>query len=167
MPSKRNRRNRSYGPPAVGGNPSGSTIPGGQGNAQPSGGGQHRVITQTISYSGPIPVEYFQGLEQVVPGSAERFIKLTEDQTRHRIAMEELVVRGGELARTRGIFCGFLIAMTLAGGGIWLAANGQPWAGATIAASAAAGLTGVFVYGRKSQAEERLEKSKVMSSSRS
>lgn len=89
-------------------------------------------------------------------------MQLTEDQTRHRIRMEEAVVRGGERARLLGLACGLTVAMTLAIGGIWLAANGQPWAGAMIAGSAAAGLTGVFIYGRKSQAEERIEKAKLI-----
>ena len=46
-----------------------------------------------------------------------------------------------------GIVSGLTISLLTIGGGIYLIANGQEWAGLTLAGINLTGLVGVFVYG--------------------
>ena len=48
-----------------------------------------RIEKRYTQYSGPIPPpEIFRGYEEVLPGSAERILKMTERQLEHRITTE-------------------------------------------------------------------------------
>jgi uncharacterized membrane protein len=45
------------------------------------------------SYSGPLPLpQQLQGYEEIVPGAADRIIRMAEKQSAHRIEIESKVI---------------------------------------------------------------------------
>lgn len=120
------------------------------------------VLQNSVTVSGPIPPEYFRQLDEIDPGAGARMLKTIDDQAHHRMTLEATVVKGGERARMLGLACGLCVAVSLVVGGVVCVVTGHDSAGATIAASAAAALTGVFVYGKASQSHERIEKARLV-----
>lgn len=96
--------------------------------------------------------------EDLIPGSAERIIGMAERQSAHRQELEKQVVGGGVSAEQRGQWMGFVVAMSALGGGFWLISQGQPAWGIALVVADLAAFAGVFVYGRRSQTQERERK---------
>ena len=68
------------------------------------------IIQVQREFSGPIPhPDIIQGYENVVPGSADRIIKMAEVQAQHRQDMESIMVR----AESRDGLLGVLFAFAL------------------------------------------------------
>lgn len=124
------------------------TSQGGPGGfARPSSGGAvlaHREELSISHHSGPLPdPATFGQYELVLPGVAERIMRMAEDEAKHRRAME----RKGENRANGGVAAAFLIAMggfAVSAYGFWL---GYPVEAATITTGAIAAITGAFIYG--------------------
>ena len=82
-------------------------------------------------FSGPIPSpSILEGYERLVKGSAERIIRMAEEQSAHRRHIEKKVV-GSEVLNSRlGIVSAFIIAMTTVLGGVWVMVNASAYGGA-------------------------------------
>ena len=114
-------------------------------------------------FSGPLPPpEILQKYNEILPGAADRIIRMAEDQSRHRQNLERTVIASNSFVQKLGPVLGFVIAMTAITGGIWLAANGKSRAGLTSIIGALAALVGVFVYGKRTQERELDEKEKAL-----
>jgi uncharacterized membrane protein len=122
------------------------------------------VATRVSSvFSGPLPPpEILQKYDVVLPGAAERILKMAESQHRHRQELEKKVIDADTLSQTAGMVLGFVIAMTAIGGGIWLTSIGKSGAGLTSIIAALAALVGVFVYGKMQHGKELAEKAKAL-----
>ncbi len=108
------------------------------------------------SWSGPFPPPaVIEKYEDMVPGAADRILKMTENQTAHRIQMEKMAVRGDSIRSYLGLIFGFILSMAVISGGIYLVANGHDWAGGVLIGLDIIGLAGVFVYGSRSRRAER------------
>ena len=83
---------------------------------------------------------------------------MAEEQAAHRRALESRVVTGNLTAERRGQVFAFTLALVALVGGIWLITQGKDAEGLTAIIGALAGLVGVFVYGRRKDAEERRKK---------
>lgn len=117
----------------------------------------------SVSYSGPVPAPWvLKQYNDLVPGSAERILAQAEQQTTHRIALENKVTSSSIHRSYLGLAAGFVVAMTAIIGGISLVAFGHDAAGTTIAGLATSGLVGVFVYGKVSQSKERKQRVELM-----
>jgi uncharacterized membrane protein len=106
---------------------------GGEGSLQPP-----EAVLQAIhvEVSGPLPQpQVLAQYEDVIPGGAERIVKLAENQVRHRQSME-----------SRGQIFTFLLALVVLAGGIGLVALGNSIEGLVPLVAALAGLGGLFVY---------------------
>lgn len=73
-----------------------------------------RLIAEIIQvqreFSGPIPhPEIIQGYEEVVPGSADRIIKMAERQAEHRQKMESIMVRSESRDGLLGVLFAFML----------------------------------------------------------
>lgn len=117
-----------------------------------------RQITQSMSFSGPLPhPEILKKFDEVVPGAAERIIKMTEDQSSHRRDLEQKVI-SSDISRSKiGQIFGFIIAIA----GLVVAvvlAKTNAILGSTFGFLTLASLVGVFVYGTKTRSNERKEK---------
>lgn len=123
----------------------------------------HGIATSSVSYSGPIPPPHFlREYEEIVPGSAERILAMAENQTNHRIAMEDRALNSGINRSWGGLLSGFVIGMTcLCFGGFGML-SGHETTGFLFGASGLAGLVGVFVVGKYFTAKERTDKDQAM-----
>lgn len=118
-----------------------------------------RVAAQVRFSAGPLPPpEALERYNQILPGAADRIIKMAESQHDHRQELEKTAVKANVAAQKTGLWLGFIVAMTAICGGIWLASHGKSGAGVTSIIAALAALVGVFVYGKMQQSKELAEK---------
>ena len=110
------------------------------------------------SWEGPLPPpQILEGYESVVPGAADRILRMAEAQSESRLQIERTIVTGDSRRAYLGIVAGFVLSMVVIGGGIYLIATGHDWAGACLIGLNLVGLAGVFVYGSKSLRDEQRE----------
>lgn len=83
---------------------------------------------------------------------------MAEAQAAHRRALESRVVTENLATERRGQVAAFALALVTILGGVWLIYHGKDAGGLTAIIGALAGLVGVFVYGRRKDAEERRKK---------
>lgn len=119
------------------------------------------ISYQSAMYRGPIPPpSILKQYDELLPGSAERLMNLFEKQANHRMAMEEIVIKGGSSRAYWGLACGFVISLLMLGLAGYLAAKGEAASAAIVASVDLAGLVYVFVYGTQSQRSEREQRAK-------
>lgn len=108
------------------------------------------------AFSGPIPhPDILRQFNEVVPGSAERIIKMAEDQSAHRKELERKVI-DSDIARSKwGQILGFVIAIAGLVVSAIVAIFGSALAGGIIGVGTLASLVGVFMYGSKTRSKER------------
>lgn len=113
----------------------------------------------SASFMGPLPPpEILRGYEDVLPGAADRILKMAETQASHRQGLESIAVNGGNRRSWWGLALGFIISLVVFGLGTAIVLEGHSAAGATVMSVDVVGLAGVFVYGQQSQRKERLRK---------
>lgn len=119
--------------------------------------------TQTQVYQGPIPPpEVLHKFDQLVPGTAERLIKLAEDESNHRRQMEKqamdanIAAQQGQLrigeyqskavfrSDTIGQVAGLLVSITCVAGAIYLGANSHEITAGVLAAIPTAAVIRAF-----------------------
>lgn len=115
--------------------------------------------TQVQFSSGPLPPpEILKRFDEIVPGAAERIIKMAEEQSLHRKDLEKKVIES-DIARSKwGQILGFIIAIIGLAVSAIVAVYGNAIAGGIIGIGTLASLVGVFMYGTKTRSNERLEK---------
>ena len=121
------------------------------------------VIQQTSmqSFSGPLPPpEILKKFDEIVPGAAERIIKMAEEQSAHRKELERKVIESDISRSKSGQILGFIIAMVGLAVSALIAIYGNAFTGGAIGIGTLASLVGVFMYGSKTRNKEREEKSK-------
>jgi len=126
---------------------------------------EKRVLQAAISmsFSGPLPPpEALAHYEQILPGAADRIIKMAEDQNAHRRHLETTVIESNAAVQKWGLVGGFVIAMTAIGGGIYLIAHGMSGSGLAAILTPLVALVGVFIYGKSEQKKELREKSEAL-----
>ena len=110
-------------------------------------------------YAGPLPpAEQLKAYEDVLPGSADRIIRMAEDQAHHRQSIETAAVSGGTRRSWWGLWTGFSISVIALGLSALLVLKGHNWEGVFIGGIDIVALAGVFVYGRSDQRKEREQK---------
>jgi uncharacterized membrane protein len=105
---------------------------------EPSGATGEAALVQSVrvEFSGPLPhPQLLAQYNEAVPNGADRIVKLTENQARHRQAIE-----------SRGQMFTFALAVIALVGGILLIALGNRVEGLVPLLAAIAGLGGLFVY---------------------
>jgi uncharacterized membrane protein len=115
------------------------------------------------SYQGPIPPPVIlREYEDLVPGSAKQIIDLFQSQSHHRMDMESRVITSDIWKSWTGLILGFIIAMSIVMAGTWLITQNHDVAGGSMITTGIASIVGAFIYGTRSQRQERTEKSKIM-----
>lgn len=101
------------------------------------------------------PAQDIKDYDNAVANGAERIFKMIEEQHRHRIEMEKMVVNSELKGNTRGQWMGFAIGIV----GIIISAvltlYGFETVGSIIGGSTVLGLVTVFVLGKKAQKTEQ------------
>lgn len=141
--NKRHRNPKTVNPPAR------------QDNSLPSN--SLTVSQQIITWrSGPIPShEEFAGYEAVLPGAADRILSMGEQQTKHRINLENKVINHDIIKSYAGLFFGLIVCL----GGFYTSYKivelGHSVAGTLFGAAPLAGLVAVFVKATSIRQKER------------
>ena len=107
-------------------------------------------INKSITFSGPIPhPTILKGYEEVLLGSADRILSMTEKEGEHRRKIETELVKNDNIRSYLGQIAGFTIAIVGLGGSIYLGINDKVWASGIMGAGTLTGLVTVFVKGDK------------------
>jgi uncharacterized membrane protein len=115
------------------------------------------------AFAGPLPPpEVLEHYNQVLPGAAERIIAMAESQHEHRQDLENRVVTSNIEAQKLGTILGFIVAMTMVLGGMWLVHEGKDLAGMASTLAALTSLVGVFVYSKYQQQKELAKKTEAL-----
>lgn len=112
------------------------------------------------SYRGPIPPpELLEGYENILPGSADRIIAMTERQQNHRMDLEATVVTSNAKDARLGVIFAFILGLLVIGGGIAIILMDKGVAlGSAFSFVGLATLLSTFVYGTRSNSKERQNK---------
>lgn len=124
---------------------------------------EHQMsVLMSTSYRGPIPPpEMLRELEVIVPGSAKEILDMSVQQSKHRRAMEEHVIKAQTKESGRGQLLGFIIGtlVILVSGA--LIYTDHDVAGGVLGSLDLIGLVSIFVLGKKQQRKELQEKNKA------
>jgi len=120
----------------------------------PENKGQILAVQQ--QFSGPLPdPNTFRQYEEILPGSAERILALTESHARHGMAMEKTALEAqisieqdNTITVRRGQNFGMWSTVLMTGMAAFALHLGHPWVAATICSTTIIGLAAVFVTGR-------------------
>ena len=114
---------------------------------------QRQAITQVIQtqmrHSGPLPPpDQLAEYEEVLPGLAERIVRLTEKEQDHRHDIVSQALRRSARLRERGQAMGMAALLITLGFCVYLASVGQPITAGTVAVALVIGVVGIFVTGK-------------------
>lgn len=121
-----------------------------------------QTVVESSYHSGPLPsAAQLREYEDVLPGAADRIIRMAENQVAHRQTIESEIVHAGiedqkqERAERRiGQIFGLLIGLFVIGCGTFSVIKGFPISGTTLGASGVVGLVSVFVIGRRTESQD-------------
>lgn len=114
-------------------------------------------------FQGPLPhPTILKGYENILPGSANRIITMTERQQQHRMELEHAVIHSDILMERLGLAVYFVLAMILVVGGIWLASEGKQLTGLAIVGASITTLAGALVYAQRQRQQELQERRKSL-----
>ena len=118
------------------------------------------IAKSETSFSGPIPPPaLMKGYEDVIPGSAERILKMAEEQSAHRRSLESQVIPNQIVESKRGQIFGFILAVLGFITTVILGFLGLQIAAGVVAGTSILGVVYAFVLGkRKVEKETRKEK---------
>lgn len=114
---------------------------------------------QRTTFAGPLPPPtLFAEYDRIVPGGAERLLKMAENQSEHRQLLEKSVIKSDIKKSYLGVIFGFLIGMTglcLSG---YVILHGHDLAGSALGGTSLISLVSVFVYGKRGKEKELAHK---------
>jgi len=119
-------------------------------------------VSFSRTYSGPLPspedLEYY---EQLLPGSAERFLKMVEAQAEHRMGLEKVVIGNQQRQGERGQSFAMIIACVLIAVGFVLTLLGHDWVGGTVLGGTLVSIVGTFITGKNQMLQNLRKKDEV------
>ncbi len=118
-----------------------------------------RAEVRRAFFSGPLPPpEALDRYNEIVPGAADRIIKLAEDQQKHRHQQEKTVIESNTQNATSGQRYAFWLAvLVIASANVFAYAGWPIWAFVLIVYGITA-LASVFLVGKRTQHKELQEK---------
>lgn len=106
-------------------------------------------------FQGPIPPpNIMEAYDRILPGSADRILKLTEQQFEHRIAIENKVIDSKIISERRGTLLGFSLAVFIILASVILILKDKDIAGLAGIIITVTSLLLAFMYGKKSNIKE-------------
>lgn len=132
------------------------------GKSLPAAAVRSTSLTVSQSYSGPVPPpEILAAYNEIVPGSAEQIINQFVAQGRHRMAMEDVVIKGDVRRANYGLAAGFVLAAGTIAGSFYMTYLGKEIVGIGGLLLSLGSLATAFIYGTVSRRRERVEKEKL------
>jgi uncharacterized membrane protein len=102
-------------------------------------------------YSGPLPhPEHFAQFNAILPGAAERMMKMAEDQSLHRRQMEHREQVLEHLYGGAGLLCAFLICTAAIAGSVVCILHDRNVGGTLLGGAGLAAVVGMLIAGRRS-----------------
>jgi len=102
---------------------------------------------QQTLYQGPIPpVADFAGYERILPGAADRILKMAENQAGHRQSLERRALTGDLVKAMMGTVLAYITFAGAMGGAVYLLANDKPLYGLAALAAALGAAFGPKIY---------------------
>src|ERR1044071_9404016 len=118
--------------------------------------------------SAPLPdPSELAAYNQIIPNGADRILKMAEDQSAHRIAIERIVVTSQQNQAFCGQLFGLIIGLSGLGLATYAAISGQPWFGSVIGGATLATLVSAFLYTRHTQKRDLSQKQEQMQAANS
>lgn len=115
-----------------------------------------QVTAETAIFSGPIPhPRILEQYEKILPGSADRIIKMSENQSNHRQRLENFLVGNRLRNEMIGMLSGFVLAIVTIVGGIWCILIGKALSGLAAVITPLIGLVSVFIYTKISDKQNK------------
>lgn len=132
-------------------------------SAQPPAAIVSHTEARLEHHSGPLPdPATLEKYERLLPGAAERVFVMAEQEAAHRRKLEtDHLVASIETTKARwreqhrGQWMGWSIAMLGLGCTAYAIRLNQPWVSSVIGAGTLASLVGVFIHGRRREAQEK------------
>ena len=121
---------------------------------------EQRLIFMARSSILPPPKE-LKEYEEILPGITERVLAVFEKQQEHRFSLEKNAVFSGSKRTLRGQIFAFILGAITIVGGIFLIIKDKNIQGYTLIVGSAATLAGVFIYGKRQNEKERIEKARL------
>lgn len=123
-----------------------------------------RKLVNTViaeRHSGPIPhPRILAGYEKILPGSADRIIKMAEEQSNHRMNMEKNMLASQISYKNKGLNLGFILGAILLLGGLGLLFVGRSATGLTVLAGAAVAIAVPLITGKSDKHQKSKENDK-------
>lgn len=106
------------------------------------------VRESLVAFSGPIPPpEQFAQYEKILPGSADRILKMAEKQQDHRIEVEKEAISKSLSHNRRGQTFGFIAMLLMLGLAVLFVFKGMKWWAGIIGTVTIATLVTLFISG--------------------
>jgi uncharacterized membrane protein len=104
-----------------------------------------RIAHEVAEFSGPLPPpSYLREYDLIFPGAAGRIISMAEAEQKHRHRWERSALNN----TTVGLWFGFLIALSLVGGGVYSVYTGQPYVAGGFLTAGAIGMVPALIRGK-------------------
>lgn len=108
------------------------------------------AVVESAAFSGPqLPPTTYRGYDEVLPGSAERILRMAEKEQNHRIGWEGEAMHRASQHGHLGLWFGFLIAVFALVTSASLAMNGHDLVAGVIGCSGIAGAAAGFIRERR------------------
>lgn len=113
----------------------------------------HSVVSVSRSlesFEGPLPPpDVLEGYERMLPGSAERILRMAEQQAEHRRVVLITLVEADTSRARWGLWLGAVVALVFVLAAVVMVLAGQAVAGTIVATADLLSIVGVFVYGTR------------------
>ncbi len=133
---------------------------------------QHRVtatqrrvasVSHAVIRSGPLPPpEDLAKYNDIIPDGANRILSMAEQQQKHRMYLEKVVIESDSRRAWAGLIAGLVVALALLGAGTYLIATGHETGGTVLVGLDLATVVGSFIYGTRTRQQERATKTQAM-----
>ncbi len=114
-----------------------------------------RFSVSIESHSGPLPSpEQLKFYNDIIPNGADRIMQMAENQSKHRIGLEQLVVSSQIKESQRGQLFALIISVFSLCTSLILGLNGHDTVAGVIGGSTIVSLATIFIYGKKTQKKD-------------
>lgn len=124
-------------------------------SGQQAQGNTGGVQIHHAAFHGPMPPpSLLLGYENIVPGAAERILRMAEEDSKHMREMDKAALDAAAREVKRGQIFGLLIGLAALGASMLAIAMGAPTVAGVIGGTTVVGLVSVFIVGRVVRAKE-------------
>ena len=122
----------------------------GSADGAPPGRGVRVSAARHELHQGPLPhPDILRLYDSVVPGLAERIVKMAEREQAHRHEMDLRLLRSSNRRYLSGYLSSLAMIAATFGTAVWLLAKGQDISGLVMLVTALATIVSVFIWGRR------------------